>query len=85
MATHFISPAWEILLSEESDGATVLGIAKELDMTQPPGGSVVKNSPASAGDAGDASSIPGAGRSPGIENGNLLQYSCLENCMNRGT
>ena len=33
MATHFISPAWEILLSEESDGATVLGIAKELDMT----------------------------------------------------
>ena len=42
---------------------------------------VVKNLSASAGDAG---SIPGSGRSPGGENGNPLQYSCLENSMDRG-
>ena len=40
-----------------------------------PGDTVVKNPPANAGDAG---SIPGLGRSPGEENGNSLQYSCLE-------
>ena len=52
-----------------------------------PGGSVVKNSPANAGDAGDAGdtgSIPGSGRSPGGGHGNPLQYSCLENSMDRG-
>ena len=42
-------------------------------------GLVVKNLPANAGATGDVSSIPGLGRSPGGENGNLLQYSCLEN------
>ena len=41
-----------------------------------PGGSVVKNPPANAGDVG---LIPGSGRSPGERNGNPLQYSCLEN------
>ena len=46
-----------------------------------PGGSVVKNLPASAGDSG---SISGSGRSPGGGNGNPLQYSCLENPMDRG-
>ena len=40
--------------------------------------------PANAGDAGDASSIPVSERSPGGGNGNLLQYSCLENPMDRG-
>ena len=45
-----------------------------------PGGSVVKNSPASAGDTG---LIPGSGRSPGEGNGNPLQYFCLENPMDR--
>ena len=48
------------------------------------GGTVVKNPPASAGDARDMGSIPGLGRSPGVGNGNLLQYSCLENSMGRG-
>ena len=43
-----------------------------------PGGSVVKNLPANAGDGG---SIPGSGRSPGEGNGNPLQYSCLGNSM----
>ena len=46
-----------------------------------PGGSVVKNPPANAGDSG---SIPGLGRSPGEGTGNPLQYSCLENFMDRG-
>ena len=44
------------------------------------GGSVVNNPPANAG---DASLIPGLGRSPGEGNGNPLQYSCLENSMDR--
>ena len=39
---------------------------------------VVKNLSANAGDLRDASWIPGLGRSPGVENGNPLQYSCLE-------
>ena len=44
---------------------------------------VVKNMPANAGDIRDESSIPGWKRSPGGGNGNSLQYSCLENPMNR--
>jgi len=46
-----------------------------------PGGGVVKNSPANAGDSG---LIPGLGRSPGVGNGNPTQYSYLENPMDRG-
>ena len=45
---------------------------------------MVKNLPASAGDAGDASSISGSGRSPGGERGNSLQHSRLEDPMDRG-
>ena len=44
---------------------------------------VIKNPPASAGDARDAGSNPESGRSPGIGNGNPLQYSCLENSMDK--
>ena len=47
-----------------------------------PGGTVVKNPPANAGDAG---LIPGLRRSPGDGNGNPLQYSCLGNPVDRGT
>ena len=46
-----------------------------------PGGAVVKNPPANAG---DVRSIPGWGRSPGEGNGNPIQYSCLENPMHGG-
>ena len=46
-----------------------------------PGGSVVKNPPANAGDPG---SIPGSGRFPGEGNGNPLQHSCQENSTDRG-
>ena len=45
-----------------------------------PGGSMVKNLPANAGDAG---SIPGSGRSPGEGNGNPFQYSCLGKPMDK--
>ena len=48
-----------------------------------PGGSVVKNLTANTGDAGDSGSIPGSGRSPGEGNSNPLQYSCLENPIDR--
>ena len=45
---------------------------------------VVKNLPANAGDGRDTGLIPGLGRSPGEGCGNPLQYSCLENSMDRG-
>ena len=45
---------------------------------------MVKNPLANAGDVRDSDSIPGAGRSPGEGHGNPLQYSCLENPMDRG-
>ena len=45
---------------------------------------MVKNPPANTGDIRDAGSIPGAGRSPGGGRGNPLQYSRLENAMDRG-
>ena len=44
----------------------------------------VKNLPASTGDVKDTGSIPGSGGSPGGGHGNQLQYSCLENAMDRG-
>ena len=46
---------------------------------------VVKNLPANAGDSKFAVSIPGSGRPSGVGNGNPVQYSCLENPMERGT
>ena len=49
-----------------------------------PGSTVVKNPSANAGDARDTVSIPGSGGSPGIENGNPLQYPSLENSIDRG-
>ena len=46
---------------------------------------MVKNLTANAADLQEVDSIPGSGRSPGERNGNLLQYSCLGNPMDRGT
>ena len=45
---------------------------------------VIKNLPANAGDLRDMDLIPGSGRSPGGGHGNPLQYSCLQNPMDRG-
>ena len=49
-----------------------------------PGDTVMKNLPANAGVVRDVGLIPGLGRFPGGGNGNLLQYPCLENPMDRG-
>ena len=62
------------------DGGTSIRIAQE----DVPGGAVVKRLPANAGDTRNLSPIPGSGRSPGIGNGNTLQYYCLENSLGRG-
>ena len=45
---------------------------------------MVKNLPANAGDVRDMGSVSGLGRYPGVGHGNPLQYSCLENPMDRG-
>ena len=45
---------------------------------------MVKNTPVNAGDTRDMDSVPGLRRSPGEGHGNPLQYSCLENPMDRG-
>ena len=57
------------------DGTTIPGF---------PGGSAGKDSACNAGDERNENLIPGSGRSPGKGNGNPLQYSCLENPMDRG-
>ena len=49
-----------------------------------PGGASGKEPPANPGDSRDMGSIPGSGRSPGGGHGNPLQYSCLENSIDRG-
>ena len=49
-----------------------------------PGGARIKNPPANARDIRDVGSIPGSRRSPGGGHDNPLQYSCLENSMDRG-
>ena len=49
-----------------------------------PGNPVIKNPPANAGGAGDMGLIPGWEGSPGVGNGNPLQYSCLENPRDEG-
>ena len=48
-----------------------------------PGGAVVKNQPGKAGDFRDMGLVPGSGRSPGGGHDNLLQYSCMENPVDR--
>ena len=49
-----------------------------------PGGAEAKNPPANAGDTRDTGSSSGLGRSPRGGNGNLIQYSCLENSTDKG-
>ena len=88
MATHSCILAWEIPWTEEPGGLQFMGSQSRTRLSNFtyyfflnfPGGSEGK---ASACNAGDLGSIPGSGRSPGEGSGNLLQYSCLENPMDR--
>ena len=80
MEIQFIKQIKELLLWPKVAGARLFSTG--LTKLGFPSGSVVKNPPANAGDTG---SISGLGRSPGEGNGNSLQYSCLENSMDRGT
>ena len=75
MLSSYIMLSGEILLNSYINISIYLGF---------PGGAVVKNPPANAGDVRVEGSIPGLGRSPGVGNGNPLQYFCLENPMDRG-
>ena len=92
MATHSSVLAWRIPGKVEPDGLSSSELhrvghdwsnlaAAAAASHRFPGGSVVKNLPANAGDTG---SILGLGRYPGEGNGNPLQYSCLRNPMDRG-
>ena len=95
MATHSSILAWRIPWTEELGGLQSMG-RKESDTTEQlhfhfhflcriakgfPGGAEVK---ASACNVGDLGLIPGLGRPPGEEKGHPLQYSGLENPMDRG-
>ena len=63
---------------------TVTELYQSLHSYGFPGGTVVKNPPANAGDTRDMGLIPGSERSPVVGNGNPLQYSFLEDSMDRG-
>ena len=63
---------------------SISGVLGRYVETEQAGGSVVKNLSANAGDVREAGLIPGSGRSPGGGHGNPLQYSCLENPLDRG-
>ena len=62
-----------------------IAINSSYSMSSFPGGAMVKNLPANSVDKRDIGLIPGSGRSPGERNSNPLQYSYLENPMDRGT
>ena len=96
MSTHSSIFAWRILWTEDPGELQSMGSQRvqcdreaeqhftDICMYSFPRGSVVKNPPANAEDAGDTGLIPGLGRPPRGGLGNLLQYSCLENPMDRG-
>ena len=90
MATHSSTLACKIPWTEVPGGLQSMELdmteqlAQMIDLGRLPDGTVVKNIPATAGDTGDSGLIPGSGRSPGEGDGNPLQYSCLENRMDRG-
>ena len=76
---YFLSRSlWKVLQQ-----ITFVLISKTITEMGFPGGTVVNNLPAKAGDEGDVGSVLGSGRYLGAGNGNSLQYSCLENSMDR--
>ena len=87
MAAHSSNLAWRIPGTGEPGELPSMGSHRvghdRSDLAAAAAAAVVKNLPADAGDARDAGSIPGSGRSPAGGNGNPLQYSCLGNPMDR--
>ena len=73
-----------ITVSRASQGIELENICMSTQIRGFPGGAVLKNPSANAGNAREPGSIPGSGRSPGVGSGNLLQYSCLENSTDTG-
>ena len=67
------------------DGCSHSIVRAIIKVTGFPGGAGGKESASKAGDTRDSGSIPGSGRSLTGGHGNSLQYSCLENLMERGT
>ena len=92
MATHFSILTWKIPWMEEPGRLHSMGsqrVRHDCSLSLSvflgfPGGSVGKESACNAGDAEVIGLIPGSGRSSGGGHGNLLQFSCLENPMDRG-
>ena len=74
--------AWWASVHTDAKSQTQLSIHVSIKLSQVV--LVLKNLPANAGDRRDVSWTPGSGRSPGVRNSNMLQYSCLENSMDRG-
>ena len=84
MATHSSILAWRIPRTKEPGGLQPWG-RKDWDMTEQLTHTTCgSDGKASAYNAGDPGSSPGLGSSPGEGNGTPLQYSCLENPMDRG-
>ena len=79
--SHPLQPL--ILFSFPLDNLLVRNWTNSLFASGFSGAAMVKNQSTNAGDARDTGLIPGLGRSPGVGIGNLLQYSCLENSMDR--
>ena len=71
-------------LLEGSPRNSSLDFQKPPELVGFPGGTVVKSTPAHGGDSGNMGSISGSGRFPGRGNGNPLQYSSLDNPIDRG-
>ena len=70
-----------LTMSSQGRESALLSLPLLINIKGFPGGAVVENPPANAGDAG---LVPGLERPPGVGNGNPLQYSCRETLMDRG-
>ena len=87
MATHSSILAWKMPWMEEPGRLQSMGLQRvwhDWGTSLSPDSSVSKESACGAADRGDTGLIPRSGRSPGEGNGNPLQYTCLENPMDRG-
>ena len=80
----FIIPLLANALSDEVENIINYYLFFRCNHWASPNGSVMKNPPANAGGTRGVGSIPGSGTSPGVRKGKPLQYSCLENSMDRG-